>query len=163
MSENANSAQQDFTNAAPKELIEHILVRYHERHRQQLPELIELANKVEDRHADHPEVPRGLGQYLQQMLRELDNHMLKEEQILFPMITSGAGAMARGPISVMQAEHDEHQDCLQVLTALSHQMKAPADACSSWQKLYGGISELKADVLEHIRLENDILFAGVMR
>ena len=163
MPENTNPAQLDFTNAAPKELIDHILGRYHERHRQQLPDLIELARKVEDRHADHPEVPRGLGQYLQQMLHELDNHMMKEEQILFPMIASGAGAMARGPISVMQAEHDEHQESLQVLMALSHQMKAPADACSSWQRLYAGISELKADLLEHIRLENDILFDSLLR
>lgn len=162
MTETANLSQQDFTNATPKELIDHILVRYHERHRQQLPVLIELASKVEDRHADHPDVPRGLGQYLRQMLRELDNHMMKEEQILFPMIASGAGAMARGPISVMQAEHDEHQESLQVLTALSHQMKAPDDACSSWQGLYAGIAELKADLLEHIRLENEVLFPRVI-
>lgn len=163
MAIDSTDTNNDLTQVNPRELIEHILTRYHERHREQLPDLIELAHKVETKHADHPDVPRGLTQYLRQMLRELDNHMLKEEEILFPMIASGAGAMARGPISVMQAEHEEHNESLQVLMALSHQLNPPTDACSSWQHLYQGIGELKADLLEHIRLENDVLFASVVK
>lgn len=163
MSEQTTPDPDSFLHESPKDLIEHILVRYHERHREQLPELIALADKVEIKHAGHPEVPRGLSQHLRRMLRELDNHMLKEEQILFPMIASGAGAMARGPISVMQTEHDEHNESIQVLMALSHQLKAPVDACSSWQQLYAGIRELQADLREHIRLENEVLFNDALK
>lgn len=42
------------------EIIDHIIVRYHDRHREQLPELILQATKVERVHADKPNVPRGL-------------------------------------------------------------------------------------------------------
>ncbi|MCD8504832.1 MAG: hemerythrin domain-containing protein [Burkholderiaceae bacterium] len=153
----------DLPQTSPKDLIEHILARYHERHRQQLPELISLAEKVQTAHAEHAQVPRGLSQHLRRMLRELDNHMLKEEQILFPMIANGAGAMARGPISVMLTEHEEHNESLQVLMTISHQLNLPVDTCSSWQKLYTGIGELKADLLEHIRLENEVLFAYALK
>jgi len=47
--------------ASPSALIDHILARYHEVHRQQLPELIRMARRVEAVHRDHPQVPVGAG------------------------------------------------------------------------------------------------------
>jgi len=49
----------------PLALIEYILARFHETHRRELPELITLAHRVEERHAQHPEVPRGLAALLE--------------------------------------------------------------------------------------------------
>ena len=46
------------------ELIDHILLRYHEKHRRQLPELVELARRVEQVHAGKPGVPAGLADIL---------------------------------------------------------------------------------------------------
>src|SRR3989344_3369539 len=46
--------------ASPSALIDHILARYHEVHRQQLPELIRMARRVEAVHRDNPHVPAGL-------------------------------------------------------------------------------------------------------
>jgi regulator of cell morphogenesis and NO signaling len=71
------------------EIIDHIIVRYHDRHREQLPELILQATKVERVHADKPNVPKGLTKYLTMLHQELSSHMMKEEQILFPMIKQG--------------------------------------------------------------------------
>lgn len=70
-------------------------------------ELILQATKVERVHADKPNVPKGLTKYLTMLHQELSSHMMKEEQILFPMIKQGMGAQAGGPISVMESEHDE--------------------------------------------------------
>ncbi len=60
----------------------------------QLPELILQATKVERVHADKPNVPKGLTKYLTMLHQELSSHMMKEEQILFPMIKQGMGARA---------------------------------------------------------------------
>ncbi len=49
----------DWRTAPLAEIIDHIIVRYHDRHREQLPELILQATKVERVHADKPSVPRG--------------------------------------------------------------------------------------------------------
>src|SRR5690606_37172524 len=68
---------------------DHIIGRYHDRHREQLPELILQASKVERVHADKPSVPRGLAKYLTMLHEGLTSHMMKEEQILFPMIKQG--------------------------------------------------------------------------
>ena len=57
--------------ASPSALIDHILARYHEVHRQQLPELIRMARRVEAVHRDHPQVPVGLADHLEAMHEEL--------------------------------------------------------------------------------------------
>src|SRR5690606_6316739 len=68
------------------DLIRHILVRYHERHRVQLPELIYLARKVERVHAGHSECPVDLSDSLAEIQQALESHMMKEEQVLFPLL-----------------------------------------------------------------------------
>ncbi|HEX4886355.1 MAG TPA: hemerythrin domain-containing protein, partial [Casimicrobiaceae bacterium] len=139
-------------------LIEHILVRYHDTHRRELPELVVLARRVEARHAEHPEVPRGLADLLEDIAEALDEHMVKEEQILFPMLRSGRGAMAGGPIEVMKHEHDEHGERLRQLEALTRDHVPPAEACTTWRALYAGTAKLVDDVMQHIHLENNVLF-----
>lgn len=142
----------------PLPLIDHILERYHETHRRELPELIALAQRVEARHAEHPEVPRGLADLLAHMTEALEDHMLKEERILFPMIRAGMGAMAQGPIAVMEHEHVAHGERLRQLDALTRDHTPPADACNSWRALYAGTRKLVDDVMHHIHLENHVLF-----
>lgn len=82
----AEQPLRDWRAAPLAEIIDHIIVRYHDRHREQLPELILQATKVERVHADKPNVPKGLTKYLTMLHQELSSHMMKEEQILFPMI-----------------------------------------------------------------------------
>jgi regulator of cell morphogenesis and NO signaling len=139
-------------------LIEHILTRYHETHRRELPELVRLAAKVEARHAEHPEAPHGLQQLLQRTAEALEEHMLKEEQVLFPLMRSGGHPMIRMPIGVMRGEHDEHGARLAQIEALTHDCVTPPEACASWQALYAGVRKLVDDVREHVHLENNVLF-----
>ncbi len=92
----------------PGALIEHILARYHEVHRAQLPELVRMARRVEAVHREHPQVPAGLADLLEGMHEELLSHMQKEETILFPMLKAGGNPFVGQPITVMRAEHVEH-------------------------------------------------------
>ena len=115
----------------PSELIDHILARYHEVHRQQLPELIRMARRVEAVHRDHPQVPAGLADHLEAMHEELLSHMLKEEQVLFPMLKNGGNPFVGQPIGMMRAEHVEHGAALEQLNALTHDATPPAGACSA--------------------------------
>ncbi|WP_312927941.1 iron-sulfur cluster repair protein YtfE [Pseudescherichia sp.] len=140
------------------EIIDHIIVRYHDRHREQLPELILQATKVERVHADKPNVPRGLAKYLTMLHEELTNHMMKEERILFPMIKQGQGSHAAGPVSVMESEHDEAGEPLEVIKHTTHNVTPPPEACTTWKAMYNGINELIDDLMEHISLENNVLF-----
>lgn len=158
----ANAVDLQGLQALPDDrLVEHILTRYHDTHRRQLPELIRLSQRVERVHGGHPACPAGLSDHLETLQDELDMHMQKEERILFPMILRGATGMAVAPVQVMRQEHDEHGDALERLLALTNRLTPPEDACGSWQRLYSGLATLVADLKEHIEIENSVLFQRV--
>lgn len=139
-------------------LIDHILTRYHETHRRELPELIALSRKVEAVHAEHPQVPSGLADLLHRMLGELEVHMKKEELILFPAMRQRAQGGLNTPIAQMRHDHDDHGEQLRKLESLTGDFTLPEDACRSWQALYTGAAKVANDVMEHIHLENNVLF-----
>ncbi len=143
---------------SPTALIDHILQRYHEVHRQQLPELIRMARRVEAVHRDHPQVPRGLADHLETMEQELLAHMAKEEQILFPLLKQGGHPMVVHPIGMMRHEHVSHGAQIERLAELTQQHQPPAGACNTWQALYAGTARLTEDLIEHIHTENNLLF-----
>ncbi|MEO7954960.1 MAG: iron-sulfur cluster repair protein YtfE [Polaromonas sp.] len=145
-------------NQTPAALIDHIISRYHEVHRVQLPELVRMARRVEAVHREHPEVPSGLADLLEEMEQELLGHMQKEEAILFPLLKSGGSPYASQPIGVMRAEHTSHGQALDQVHALSHDMQPPEGACNTWRALYTGIGQFTDDLINHIHLENNVLF-----
>lgn len=142
-----------------EELIEHILDRYHATHRAELPELVRLAARVEERHADKAAAPRGLHAALIELTDALEDHMQKEEQILFPLMRAGGHPMIAAPIGRMRFEHDEHGERLANLERLAHGFELPEEACPTWRALYAGLRKLIEDVHEHVHLENNVLFA----
>lgn len=139
-------------------LIGHLLTRYHETHRRELPELVRLAARVEVRHTGHAQVPAGLADALRETAEALEEHMAKEEQILFPLILQGGHPMIGAPISRMRFEHDEHGERLAQLEALTHRLVLPEDACPTWRALYTSLRKFIDDVHEHVHLENNLLF-----
>lgn len=152
------STETHWPSAPPGDIIPYIIQRFHDRHREQLPELILMAEKVERVHHEKTACPHGLAAQLTLILNELSQHMMKEERILFPMIQAGMGAQASGPISVMEHEHDDAGQQLEVVKNLTNNVTPPENACNTWQALYAGINVFISDLMEHIHLENNILF-----
>jgi regulator of cell morphogenesis and NO signaling len=143
-------------------LIEHILTRYHAVHREQLPELIRMARRVEAVHRDHPDVPQGLAEHLEAMEVDLLEHMEKEEQVLFPAIEDGSPGL-HDPIGAMRDEHTGHGEHLERLAVLTCGHTPPQGACNTWRALYAGTAQLTNDLISHIHLENNVLFARAER
>jgi regulator of cell morphogenesis and NO signaling len=151
----------DAPREAPQEtnaLIGYILSRFHDTHRRELPELLQLAERVEARHVGHAKVPAGLHAALQEAAAALEEHMVKEERILFPLMMQGGHPMITAPIARMRVEHDEHGVRLDRLEVLAHDLALPEDACPTWRALYAGLRKLIDDVHEHVHLENNLLF-----
>lgn len=142
----------------PTELVEHIIARYHEVHRAQLPELIRMARRVEAVHRDNPNTPHGLADALETMEQELLMHMHKEEAVLFPMLRAGGNSFVSQPIAMMRHEHNDHGEALEHLASLTNDITPPMGACNTWRALYTGLAQLREDLIDHIHLENNILF-----
>ena len=78
----AENPEEYWVGANYGEVIDHILVRYHQRHREQLQELIVLADRVESVHGDRDDCPIGVA-------AELRNPYDERRARAFPYDQSG--------------------------------------------------------------------------
>lgn len=155
----------------PDALVAHLESTHHAYLHAEMPRLSALADKVTAVHgARHPELAEIQRTY-EAIRFDLEPHLAKEEQVLFPMIRELAAAtMApprfhcgslQNPISVMLREHDAVGDLLASLRHLTHGYQPPADGCASYEALFVGLAELEADTHLHVHKENNILFPAV--
>jgi regulator of cell morphogenesis and NO signaling len=165
------SASEGWQTASLAELITHVVEKHHAFTRQELARLEALLIKVCGVHGqNHPELFRIQKQF-QELNRDLEPHMLKEERVLFPYIIQMEEAAknnltlpappfgtVQNPVRVMMAEHDAAGDILREMREVSSDYAVPEDACISYQTLYGALAALEADLHQHIHLENNILF-----
>lgn len=165
--EDKANAEQDWSSATLGALIDHILSAHHAYLRRELPRLSDLATRVVRAHGDRHEWVRTGEQVLSALRTELESHMMKEEQMLFPMIRELETAVAppafhcgalRNPIGVMEHEHDSAGSALARLRELSKGYTPPADACNTFRAWLDGLAELERDLHEHIHEENNVLF-----
>lgn len=150
------------TDAVPihdaAELTRYIETRYHARHREQLPRRAKLAEMVEDLHFGDEGVPHGLSDLLHRMIGEMGVHMKKEELVVFSRHPPGRRHRYRRAYRRDARDHDGHHRELAEIRRLTHDLTPPERACTSWCTLYSGLGEFVDDLMEHIRLENDVLF-----
>ena len=154
-----------FTNVS--ELLEQLMNHHHPYTRAALAELFPLAVKVARAHGDrHPELAQ-LVSLLGRLRDDMDMHLMKEENILFPYIRQLAGSLAvapppfgtiANPIRVMRAEHNTDRTILDQIVTVTHDFTLPPDACTSFSALYQGVRALVEDIVRHMDLENNHLF-----
>jgi regulator of cell morphogenesis and NO signaling len=141
------------------ELIDYIVTRYHKPLRNDLSALVDAARKVERVHAAKPSCPHGLAAHLERLEAEVRQHLEKEEQVLFPALRLGSrGQRVHMPIRMMMQEHEDHGSNLQLTRHLTANFTAPPEACATWRGLYKGLETLEVELMEHIHLENNVLF-----
>jgi len=152
-------AGEHWSEAPLPDLVTHILVAYHQPLKEELPRLEAMARKVLEVHRDkEPEMLTELLSVYLGIKADLEPHMEKEEQILFPMIQRGQGFLADGPVAVMREEHEVVGSALKRLRALTNDYEVPARACNTWRALWHGLAAMEKELHQHIHLENNILF-----
>lgn len=139
------------------ELIAHIESRYHAAHRLAIPQLVALSRKVEQVHQNNPKVPAGLADTLEKIGVELEAHMTREEQSLFPAMRQAATGLETA-IGELKHDHSHQGKLVHEIERICDKFDLPEDACGSWNMLYAKTSELTQDLMEHIHLENNVLF-----
>jgi len=162
----------DWSTASAGELAQHILDTHHVYMKTQLSRLTDLFGKVVSAHGErHGETLRAVQQVFHSLKAEIEAHLMKEEQILFPCIlqldqyrpdsgpppVSGCGTV-QNPIRQMKHEHENAGAALARIRELTSDYTLPGDACASFEALFEGLKGLDTDLHEHIHLENNILF-----
>ena len=159
----------DVTRWPLDRLIDHIRSTHHAYVRSALPTIGRyLAKLVEVHGARHPELAR-VAQSFDQMGRDLLQHMLKEEHVLFPYIRELAVRPDDGPIPspfgtvenpirMMEREHREAGDDLRLMRELTNGYTAPADGCTTYRVCFAELARFEQDLHRHVHLENNVLF-----
>lgn len=157
----------DWASLGLRDLTDHIEETHHTYMHSALPNVTALVNKVAEVHGpNHPELLEVREVY-GELLAEISDHLMKEEQVLFPLCRELAEATeARAfhcgsvgnPIRVMNYEHDSAGELLARLRQLTGDYTPPADACTSYQAMLAGLAELEGDLHLHIHKENNLLF-----
>jgi regulator of cell morphogenesis and NO signaling len=146
----------------PVELIRHIVDTHHSYLRSELPRIHAMAERVAKVHGGHTPSLLEVYQVFGSMAAELDSHMMKEEQILFPAIqalcASEAAMPIDGPVACMLKEHDDAGAALARIRELTNGFTPPPEACNTYRALFAGLAELEDDLHHHIHLENSVLF-----
>ena len=112
-----STREKDVSDLTLTELTEHLESTHHAYLKKALPRLVALMDKVHQAHSPrHPELTR-LQTVVENLRADLEPHLLKEEQILFPLILQLEAdglqlEAAQGPIRVMRSEHDGAGDLL---------------------------------------------------
>lgn len=164
--------EKDFLAMSLSDLAEHIENTHHVFMRQQLPRLSALLEKVQRAHGQrHGRMLQSLQQVYAGLRAELEMHLDKEEQILFPYIHQIEGFVehqgeypqmhcgtVENPIRQMEFEHDEAGAALAKFRELTDNYQLPEDACETFKALYDGLQAVELDLHQHIHLENNILF-----
>jgi regulator of cell morphogenesis and NO signaling len=96
---------------------------------------------------------------------ELEQHLIKEEEILFPLIrkyeAEGTEELKKKIGEVIRETEEEHEaagDILKELRSITEDYIVPTDGCATYSKTYKLLQELESDLFQHIHLENNILF-----
>jgi len=96
--------------------------------------------------APHPQAPVGLADLLECIQADLEGHMSREEAVLTQ------------PIAQMRHEHDVEERHLAALEHVTGGFTLPDGACNSWRALYTNAKKFSEDLVEHMHLENNVLF-----
>ena len=150
----------------PVELIQHIVDKHHAYLRAELPRIHAMSERVAKVHGGHTPTLIEVFEVFCAMEDELQGHMMKEEQILFPAIQAlctGSKVMPLdGPVACMLQEHDDAGQALARMRELTKGFTPPPDACNTYRALFAGLAELEEDLHRHIHLENSVLFPQAM-
>ncbi len=157
----------DYSIMPLDELVDHIVATHHAYLTGELPRLQSMAAKVAEVHGKADARLIELAQVITRLSEELQSHMMKEEEILFPIIRQlmhadtlppmHCGELAN-PIGVMEAEHDTVGGVLESMRRLTDGYAPPQWACNTYRALLDALHKLELDLHQHIHKENNILF-----
>ena len=162
----------DWQRMSVTDMANHIERKHHAFMKEALPRLEDLLGRVRRAHQErHGPMLGDLTQTFSGLRAEIEVHLVKEEQVLFPYLRRiEAYAQGRGerpplqhvtvanPIAQMRWEHERAGAALARMRGLTEGYALPPDACESFRALYEGLQEMEDDLHQHIHLENNILF-----
>lgn len=152
-------------------LVDYILKIHHRNIRRNGPKIQELLDKVCRVHGEDYPTLYNVQVLFGQSLSDLNQHLDKEELVLFPyiyeMVKAGLDNTAlpefhcgsiQAPISVIMSEHDAEGERYRHIEKLTNGYSSPQTDCNSYCLVLQQLKQFEAALHQHIHLENNIVF-----
>lgn len=156
-------------------LIEHIISRHHVYLRRELPWMERSIARVAEigGRADASTLA-PLARTFRFFKRELELHLRKEEEVLFPLIRQIEGAANAGakpprfsfgsianPIGIMEEDHEGEKRQIERMLDLTGNYSGPPQTVHVYGPLFDHLQALDTDMRLHVHLEDEVLFTRV--
>lgn len=165
----------NFNEMTLGQLSEYIVMTHHSYVQKEMPQILSYLQKVASKHGDrHTEMWKVLALFVA-VKEELEQHMKKEEDILFPRIQETEKWVNEGkeihishtyllaPVKMMEQEHDHAGELLAEINKLTDNYQPPADACTTYKLSFAALQAFELDLHQHVHLENNILFPKALQ
>jgi regulator of cell morphogenesis and NO signaling len=155
-------------------LIDFIVQHHHQYVRDSIPQIQALLDKVCHAHGEDSPFLLTVREKFNSLAVELLNHLPKEEEVLFPAIrklaqrgvseleSSVAQKQLKAPIVIMEDEHEIAGVLIKSIRSLTSHYTPPVFACPTFKITYIMLNQFDKDLMQHIHLENNILFPKVL-
>ena len=164
-------AEPDFDGWGADVLAAYIVKRHHGYVRKALPALLAHLQKLAKAHGDRRPSLHEVARRFESVAAEMNDHMAKEERVLFPYIESIAFAARNNhrlprspfgsidnPIMLMEDEHAWVGQAMAKIRELTGGYEVPPDGCTTWRVAMRELQAFERDLHEHVHLENNVLF-----
>jgi regulator of cell morphogenesis and NO signaling len=168
--ETAYLITQPHENLSLSQLADYIVAVFHGYTKNEMPIIDGYLQKVAAKHGDrHPEMKKVYETFIA-LKEEMEQHMKKEEAVLFPRIkeieqqaTSGnhlqfSMSYLNSPISMMEHEHDHAGQAMAEIRQLTNNYQPPSDACTTYRLSFAALEAFELNLHQHVHLENNNLF-----
>ncbi len=155
------------------QVVENIESSHHDYLRETLPLIGELIGRVVDAHGANDDRLIDVQTLFEKMSADLENHMLHEEEALFPMVRdmendgdikpTRCGSAVGGPIACMENDHEAVLLELGRLRELTDDYAVPEHACTTYRKMLEQLGQFSENTVVHIHKEDKVLFPGALK
>lgn len=167
----------EWKTAPLRELMRHIVERHHIWLRAELPAIAQLIRRTIEREGhgrsgSFIEIER----LFRKFQRETENHLKKEETVLFPLIQELESRVASGlapetksfgplrnPVQFMREDHALADQLLVKMKEMAAPETGSPELAAERSALLGRLKAVEADLAIHVHLEDEILFPRAIR
>ncbi len=166
-----SDSSSEFNQMSLTELAEYIVRVHHSYVKLNLPQISEYISRVVSKHGENFPFMKEVQLLFIDLSKEFEQHLLKEEKILFPKIKLLELKVAENvnpgyleePIIMMEEEHDHAGATMQKIRALTNNYAIPGEACTTFRLTLEALNAFEEDLHLHVHLENNILFPKALQ
>jgi regulator of cell morphogenesis and NO signaling len=160
-----------FLTMSAEQLVQYIILKHHFYVKQAMPTIYAHVDRVAYKHGSRFPYMIEVANLFRKVCEEMDDHMQKEELVLFPRIKELERAAFESdgkylsdktyitsPIEMMEMEHEEAGGLMERINELTHNYSVPNGACNTFRVALAELQEFEQDLHKHVHLENNILF-----